>query len=62
MTSKNTYMKKYMKHLEGKKITKTGMTKDGFPFFELDDGSKVEVSRDEEGNGPGFLFGLPSPE
>lgn len=60
--NRNTYMKKYMKHLEGKKIVKTGINRDGFPFFTLDDGSKVEVSRDEEGNGPGFLFGLPSPE
>lgn len=56
-----TFLKKYIKHLEGKKIEKTGVSKDGFPFFTLDDGSKIEVSRDEEGNGPGFLFGLPRP-
>lgn len=57
--AENTWLKKYIKHLEGKKILKTGVNKEGFPFFTLDDGSKIEVSRDEEGNGPGFLFGLP---
>ena len=31
------------------------MTKQGSPDLE------VEVSRDEEGNGPGFLLGLPRP-
>lgn len=57
---------KYMSALEGKTITKAGATlEDGavWPFFvfELEGGFeiKVEVSRDEEGNGPGFLFGLP---
>jgi hypothetical protein len=56
----SAWVKKYMKHLEGKKIVKTGVTSNGFPFMKLDDGTKVEVSRDEEGNGPGFLFGLPT--
>ena len=60
--SENSWMKKYLKPLEGKKIIKTGVNKDGFPFFTLNDGSKIEVSRDEEGNGPGFLFGLPDPK
>jgi hypothetical protein len=60
--AENTWLKKYVKHLEGKKILKTGVNKEGFPFFILDDGSEIEVSRDEEGNGPGFLFGLPSPK
>ena len=54
------YYAKYYKALEGKKIVKTGITKDGFPFFSLDDGTTIEVSQDEEGNGPGFLFGLPT--
>lgn len=58
----NEYLKKYMKALEGKKIVKTGVNRDGFPFFVLEDGTKCEISRDEEGNGPGFLFGLPEPE
>jgi hypothetical protein len=56
------WMKKYLSHLVDKKIVKVGVTKDDFPFFELDDGTKVEISRDEEGNGPGFLFGLPKPQ
>lgn len=56
------WMIKYLSHLEGKKIVKVGVTKEDYPFFTLDDGSKIEVSRDEEGNGPGFLFGLPRPE
>lgn len=60
--SKQTWTEKYMKHLEGKKIVKAGVTKNGYPFFTLDDKSKIEVSRDEEGNGPGFLFGLPTPK
>lgn len=59
--SEKDWLKKYMKYLEGKKIVKTGVNKEGFPFFTLDDGSKIEVSRDPEGNGPGFLFGLPQP-
>lgn len=59
--SEATWMKKYLKHLVGRTITKVGVTKDGFPFFVLDDKSKIEVSSDEEGNGPGFLFGLPDP-
>lgn len=60
--SENSWMKKYLKPLEGRKIVKTGVNQDGFPFFILDDKSKIEVSSDEEGNGPGFLFGLPTPE
>lgn len=56
------YLMKYLKHLEGKKIVQTGITDDEFPFFKLDDGLIVEVSRDQEGNGPGFLFGLPRPK
>lgn len=34
--------------------TLTVRTKDGEEF-------DLEVSQDEEGNGPGFLFGLPTP-
>ena len=62
MSQEHDWLKKYLKHLEGKKITKTGVNKDGYPFFVLDDKSKIEVSQDEEGNGPGFLFGLPTPK
>ena len=39
---------------------------EGFPSFtaRLKDGSEtdIEVSRDPEGNGGGFLFGLPLPQ
>jgi hypothetical protein len=55
------FFEQYLKHLEGKKIVKTGVSADGFPWFQLDDGSKCEISRDAEGNGPGWLFGLPQP-
>jgi hypothetical protein len=56
------WARKYYKTLEGRTIKKTGVTRDGFPFFVLDDGTQCEISRDEEGNGPGFLFGLPIPK
>jgi len=55
----NDWLKKYLKPLVGRKITKVAVSEDGFPQIILDDGTKLEVSRDEEGNGPGFLFGLP---
>lgn len=58
----SAWLKKYIKPLEGRTIKKTGVSKDGFPFFVLDNGVRCEISRDEEGNGPGFLFGLPRPE
>lgn len=54
---------RYYKQLEGGVIGKTGFTDDGFPFFavKLKDGTEVlcEISQDPEGNGPGFLHGLP---
>ena len=58
-------MSDYYKQLEGFKITKfLGVTDeddiDGFPQFVLTKKGyqdiKIEVSRDEEGNGGGFLF------
>jgi hypothetical protein len=58
----NEWLKKYLKPLEGRKIVKTGVNKDGFPFFTLDNKVKIEISQDPEGNGPGFLFGLPDPK
>jgi hypothetical protein len=56
------WMKKYLKPLEGRTIKETGIGENGFPFFVLDNGNKIEVSSDGEGNGPGFLFGLPRPK
>lgn len=59
---KTAWLKKYLAPLKGRTIKSVGVSEDGFPFFDLDDGSHVEVSRDSEGNGPGFLFGLPVPQ
>lgn len=60
-----SFYEKYYKALEGGEITKAGVTEDGFPFFtvQMKNGDELtcEVSQDPEGNGPGFLFGLPRP-
>ena len=53
-----------MRHMIGGVITEVGQDEDGFLWFEFDRDGEVfrcEVSQDEEGNGPGFLFGLPCP-
>ena len=67
------FWQKYYGALEGATIVKfNGMNEEGadwendaFPSFTVKfaDGSLgvIEVSRDEEGNGGGFLFGLPHP-
>jgi hypothetical protein len=52
---------RYYKQLLGRKIINIGCTEDGFWYFKLDNGLQIEISCDEEGNGPGFLFGLPHP-
>ncbi len=66
----NDFWKNYYKGLEGATITKfSGMHEadfgDGFPafFVKFADGSEgiIEISRDPEGNGGGFIFGLPTP-
>ena len=69
MAKKKSYMQKYLESLVGRKIVSVdeGGSEDQpdtgpFPSFTLDNGWKIEVSRDEEGNGPGFLFGLPEPK
>jgi hypothetical protein len=62
---------RYYKQLEGATITKfDGVIEitdgEGFPAFQvtLANGQVIdlEVSRDPEGNGGGFLFGLPFPD
>ena len=64
----NSYMEKYYGFLKGAKIIGAGLHDDGefeWPYFKIEkDGQEfeVEVSQDPEGNGPGFLFGLPRPE
>lgn len=64
------FWKNYYKSLEGATITKfAGMNDaemgDGFPAFmvRFADGTEgiIEISRDPEGNGGGFIFGLPTP-
>jgi len=62
MHRRSEFYKRYYAQLEGVTIVDvdggaefprfTVRTKEGEEFV-------IEVSRDEEGNGPGFLFGLP---
>lgn len=58
----NEWLKKYLASLVGRTIVKVGVNAEGFPKLYLDDKSVLEVSCDEEGNGPGFIFGLPNPK
>tara|TARA_B100000949_G_C14184729_1_gene409087 strand:- start:402 stop:650 length:249 start_codon:yes stop_codon:yes gene_type:complete len=72
LTSKEqTFYKNYYGTLTGATITKATMSPtddEGYswPTFNvtLKDGTKLELelSKDEEGNGPGFMFGLPTPK
>jgi len=65
------FYERYYSQLNGAKIVRyNGIVQDdfihvAFPQFEvkLADGTKIqlEVSCDEEGNGAGYLFGLPIP-
>jgi hypothetical protein len=57
--SDNTWTKKYLKPLVGKTIIAVNVSEDGFPLLTLNDGTVLEISQDEEGNGGGFIFGLP---
>ncbi|HVX32598.1 MAG TPA: hypothetical protein VHA80_05595 [Solirubrobacterales bacterium] len=62
------WIRRYLAPLVGARITEVVVFASG-PYFccrisaALADGGSVtlEVDRDEEGNGPGFLFGLPAP-
>lgn len=68
------FWKRYYKQLVGARVIEfVGMNKDedmdwdeGFPCFKVQfkDGTYglIEISRDEEGNGGGTLFGLPFPK
>lgn len=64
-TSGSNFYQRYYGSMVGGTITKTGTSGEGFHFFEvrMPDGRKFkcEISQDEEGNGPGFLFGLENP-
>jgi len=59
------FMKRYLKPLIGCVVTKI-RAKDGFTalVFRAPDGTEYvcDLSSDEEGNAPGFLFGLPHPD
>lgn len=58
------FYQKYYKGLEGATIKTAGINDDCFPFFTFEKDGKeftCEISQDPEGNGPGFLFGLPRP-
>jgi len=62
------YLTKYYNGLKGFKVESfflndTDKSIDAFPTFTLRKGDQVltiEISRDSEGNGGGFVFGLPS--
>jgi hypothetical protein len=59
------YYKKYYGFMEGAKIVEAGVVErddEIWPHFVIEkDGEKfhLDVSQDEEGNGPGYIFGLP---
>ena len=62
---------KYLSPLIGGEITEVGTKSENdgdeyWPYLKVKtkDGRviRLEVSQDEEGNGPGFLFGLPKPQ
>lgn len=56
---------KYYGQLEGETIAKVEIVdEDGefWPVLHTKSGLKLEISQDEEGNRPGFIFGLPVPQ
>lgn len=65
----NKWLEYYYSGAIGFKIVAATISPDGFPQLICQRGRGknreeivLEVSRDEEGNGPGFLFGLPIPD
>jgi hypothetical protein len=61
------FYNRYYKQLEGAKIVRYyGMSEGEFPTFEVELSNyqiiKIEISRDPEGNGGGFVFGLDHPD
>jgi hypothetical protein len=55
----------YYDQLRGASVRSVGHTDDGFPVIVFTSRSGdvfvTQLSQDREGNGPGFLFGLPNP-
>ena len=68
--NEHDWAKKYYQGAVGFTITAACMSADGFPVLickrkqkgKKQETIRIEVSMDEEGNGAGFLFGLPVPE
>lgn len=70
--NERNFYQKYYSQLEGGKIVVSGVVAEEDPFSGVQfwptfhvlmpDGTRyvLEVSQDPEGNGPGFLFGLPT--
>jgi hypothetical protein len=63
------FYNKYYGFLKDAKITSAGVMEDDnelWPYIDIvasDGGTyRLEISQDPEGNGPGFIFGLPSVE
>lgn len=70
MTDQNDrkWTQAYLQGCVGFKIVGATLSKDDFPQIIIQRGRGksreeivLEISRDEEGNGPGFVFGLPIP-
>lgn len=58
------FMKRYLAPLIGCVVTEIKEAADGFTTIVFERGDtryECELSSDEEGNDPGFLFGLPIP-
>ena len=69
MTNDTNWLKHYYSGAIGFKIVGATISPDGFPQLVCQKGRGkdreeivIEVSQDEEGNGAGFLFGLPIPD
>ena len=69
MNDEKKWRVKYYQGAIGFKVVAATLSKDGFPQLVCQRGRGkafeeivLEVSQDEEGNGAGFLFGLPMPE
>ena len=61
------WIKKYLTPLVGGTITRVGCNSEEYPTITVKVPGEMEpylleISQDEEGNGPGFVFGLPMPK
>lgn len=66
MTDK-PWEERYLEPLLGGKVVEVGVTEEdeeGWMYIVVESGDNaytLEISQDEEGNGPGFVLGLPYP-